>query len=176
MFVILFAFAAASPFQADVDKRVAEISARPEAIAPLERLLDLQDAVPRKVWESALFKVEKQTLHPLVRARLELALAEIDDDHGRDGGKRRAGLGIIQDWRIAGPYDNEGRKGFEAAYPPEKGDPKVVWREARAVRGVLSLDAWLRPDTNRVGYAEATVQGDGELTLRAGSTGAIKVW
>ena len=174
MFLLLLALA--SPFSADLDKRVAEINARPEAIAPLERLLDLQDAVPRAEWEAALAKLEKLALHPLVRARLELALAEVDDDHGRAGDKRRAALGVIDKWRIAGPYDNEGRKGFDAAYPPEKGAKEVAWREARAVRGVLSFDAYLRPDTNRVGYAEATLELAGDVALRVGSTGAIKVW
>src|SRR5262249_58518465 len=130
--------------------------------------------VRRGSFEGALAKVEKQPLHPLVRARLQVALAEAERDRGdaKAAQKRLDDLGIIRKWRIAGPYDNEGRKGFDAVYPPEKGDASVKWRDVETVRGVLSFDGYLRPDTNRVGYAETTIDSSGDVGIGVGPVGA----
>jgi tetratricopeptide (TPR) repeat protein len=104
-------------------------------------------------------------------------------------------LGYATRFRVVGPFDNEGKSGFETVTPPEekKLEPAdlaatydgrerpVRWRELpeRTVRrGFLPLGALLRPRQNVCALAETFVYSDvaQPLTLWAGAGGAIKVY
>lgn len=104
-------------------------------------------------------------------------------------------LGFAARYRVIGPFDNEGKAGFDAVSPPEekKLEPAdmtasyagrerpVRWRELpeRAIRrGFLPLGALLRPRQNVCALAETFVYSDiaQPLTLWAGAGGAVKVY
>ncbi len=103
-------------------------------------------------------------------------------------------LGYVQRWRVIGPFDNEGKAGFEREFPPEAGRDEPVDLAAehqgkvRAVRwrtypeitrfGYVNFDAVLRPFENVCGFAETFVHSERArpLSLWVGAGGAVKVW
>jgi cellulose synthase operon protein C len=130
--------------------------------------------------------------HPEVRALARFRLADVERARGNP--QRSAALlrrlGFVQAWRIAGPFDDEGKRGFEAVYPPEKGIDlaaampgkvrDVSWRELPAeavVDGFVHLGAVLRPSREVVAYALAVVDAprDERVRLWFGASGAAKV-
>src|SRR5262249_7620929 len=144
---------------------------------------DLEELLPAET-----FTIDKPA-HPLVAAHAAWLRAIAAEARGR---REPLDLGLLETWSVVGPFDNEGKKGFSEVYPPEKettwegartyrGKERAVgWRAADPVirRGVVPLDGLLRPDTNVIGYAVAFFQleGDADVAVRVGSTGAIKVW
>ena len=103
-------------------------------------------------------------------------------------------LGYIQEWLLAGAFDNEGKRGFQTALPPEAGqaqalDPgaryqgkerPVTWRTSSraSLFGYTNFDAHFRPTENVCGFAATTVHSPRPqpLALWVGAGGAIKVW
>ena len=103
-------------------------------------------------------------------------------------------LGYITRWRIVGPFDNEGKSGFEREEPPEAGRRAELLKEAvfpgkaRPVAfraypqvsplGYVNLDAVYRPNNNACAIAENVVESprDQELNLWVGAGGAVKVY
>lgn len=91
---------------------------------------------------------------------------------------------FITDWLIAGPFPNEGDKGFDATYPPEQAKSldealKVAeWRRVSAPDGVLNLLPHFKPNTNVVAYALAVIDAPSETVteLLIGSDDGVKVW
>ena len=99
-------------------------------------------------------------------------------------------LGLLGNWRIIGPFDNERGTGFLSAYAPEKGIDfdgaaegkarEVRWRtlprQTRA--GYVNFDEMLRPRNEALAYAvtfiEAAAQSN--LALRLGSDESYRVW
>ena len=148
------------------------------------------------------------------RAQAVLALGRLADDPGADpelralararqaaqelarGNVQRSAmllgrLGFVERWLVAGPFDDEGKKGLEAVYPPEKtldlaarmqGKVREVsWRAAPAeavVRGAVQLEALLRPANEVVAYALAVVDSPRAQPVRLwfGGSGRAKVW
>jgi tetratricopeptide (TPR) repeat protein len=92
---------------------------------------------------------------------------------------------------VTGPFDDEGRRGFAAAYPPEQGIDlaarmpgkvrEVAWRalprEAFS-EGFVHLGAAVRPSREAVAYALAVVEAprDERVQLWLGASGAAKVF
>jgi tetratricopeptide (TPR) repeat protein/transglutaminase-like putative cysteine protease len=131
--------------------------------------------------------------HPEVRAWARLALAEVYRARGSLSRAQAelARLGLVREWLVAGPFDNEGKKGFDAVYPPEVGqDPaaampgkvrEVRWRPLppEAVQlGFADLGAAMRPVRETVAYALATLESPREQRVRLylGGSGALKLW
>lgn len=98
-------------------------------------------------------------------------------------------LGIVRDWLMVGPFDNERGSGFDVAFPPEAGvDPDAVmpgkerdvtWRTIPVghALGRVFVDAMLRPNTQAVAYLATAVRGGGEpVVLRFGTTCSYKVF
>src|SRR5262249_39585939 len=158
------------------------------------RLTDLEESVAIKSFTSALRRATADISQPLVRAHAELLMAGLEQ---RTGDRRAAAaclgtLGIVDQWWVVGPFDNEGRKGFDTSYPPEEektfdasrsypGKERTVgWRRIGPFvrQGVVALDALVRPDSNVVAYASAWIEltQPADLAVRVGSAGAIKVW
>ncbi len=103
-------------------------------------------------------------------------------------------LGYVRSWRVVGPFDNEGKQGFdrETAVESDRLGPwdadarfpgrerSVAWRAYPDVShyGYVDLDAVLRPNANVCGYAETFVHSERAqpLGLWVGNGGAVKVW
>ncbi len=103
-------------------------------------------------------------------------------------------LGYVRAFRLIGPFDNEGKRGFDETLAPEEhlrepvnldasyqGRERMVrWRVVPEIvqGGYVSFDAMLRPAENVCGFAETTLQFDKAqpATLWVGGGGAIKVY
>ena len=95
-------------------------------------------------------------------------------------------------WYYAGPFDNDDRKGFEKAFPPEKEidlskeypgkrGAKVVWKEGKFKDGEVSrLDLFQPPQLNRRAivylYRELDFGRDIDLPVSLGSDDTLTVW
>jgi cellulose synthase operon protein C len=124
-----------------------------------------------------------------LRARLRLRMG--DPDASRAETEQ---LGFVTDWRIVGPFDNEGKTGFDRVYPPERDrmappaldeafggrERPVRWRIYPDVthHGLVSFDAALRPRANVCAYAETLLDSPRAqpLSLWIGGGGATRVW
>jgi tetratricopeptide (TPR) repeat protein/transglutaminase-like putative cysteine protease len=199
----------ANPFAAEVQERLERLrreAGRPEAVVALLGVLDpwdhgrqadLWDYAPAAAIEALLREAAGPRSHPLVRARAELLLAVAADRRGdaAEAARRRAAVGLITEWLVAGPFDNEGRGGYAAAAPPEaeaagptpmqaryagKDRRQVGWRRypPLASAGFVGLAPVIKPDANACAYAVTYVESPGaqDAAVRVGSGGAVKVW
>ncbi len=100
-------------------------------------------------------------------------------------------LGYVRRWRIVGPFDNEGKAGFERVMPPEEAQRAPVVADAeyagseRPVRfreypditrfGYVDFDATMRPYVNVCGFAEPFVRSESArpISLWVGAGGAV---
>ena len=99
-------------------------------------------------------------------------------------------FGLIQNWKLVGPFDNKDEKGFYVAYPPESGvdfnasydalDGSVTWKDHTTgdSMGVVDLN---KAVDNRQGvliYAATTftVPKDRKLQIRFGTPNGWKLW
>jgi len=100
-------------------------------------------------------------------------------------------FGFITRWKLIGPFDNSGGKGFSVAYPPEvkvdlagkyagKADKEVVWIEHTTAEkyGEVDLNKALGKNKGAAAYAVAEFRAAAEtpVEIRIGSISAIKVW
>jgi hypothetical protein len=110
-------------------------------------------------------------------------------------------LGFLMDWRLIGPFDGGGQKGFQLSYPPEKnvdlngeltgqGDKKLRWVRYRAVEPTHTSGARhqalvnLREkdalgdadDAVAFAYTEFTVAKSGEVEFRGAADDNFTVW
>ena len=197
-----------SPFDQEVShrrQRFATESARPNsasAVVPVLGLSELWDQVTdRALLREALAEMgqPRPTVSELVRAEAkwheQLVRRHVGDQSGAKDAQRQ--LGLLSSFAVVGPFDNDGRKGHQAVYPPEieKAAPGVAtrypgkspalpvsWRvipESQLARdGSIPLDAWLRPETEGTAYALTYVKSATRQTVavRVGSSGAVKVF
>jgi len=99
-------------------------------------------------------------------------------------------LGLLEAWRVIGPFDNERGGGFAEPYPPEteldlegtydgKKRP-VSWRAlpVTPLAGLVNLDALFEPDDEALAYALTFVASETEqtLALRVGSDEGYAAW
>ena len=103
-------------------------------------------------------------------------------------------LGYVTSWQLIGPFDNEGKQGFERAFGPEEAamqpfaaavrypgkEREVAWRPYPPISrvGYVDFDALFRPRQNVCGYAQTTVHSERAqpLALWVGAGGATKIW
>ena len=167
----------------------------PRGIVPLAELAALAPDAPDLAHLVALLAhaADDRTSHPEVRALARLRLADLERARGnlqRSAAHLRR-LGFVGAWTVAGPFDDEGKRGFDAVYPPERGIDlaaampgkvrEVSWRPlAREAisQGFVRLGAALRPSREAVGYALAVVEAprDERVQLWLGASGAAKVF
>jgi hypothetical protein len=103
----------------------------------------------------------------------------------------QAHYGVIRRWAILTTFDNSGMKGFEIAYPPEKGVPlrgelagksgltvRLVEAETSDPQGKLDLNATLGKEMGAVAYAFAVVESPSErpIEVRVGTNNAVKIF
>ena len=124
-----------------------------------------------------------------MRARLLIRAGRLDD-------ARRVidDLGYVTRWQMVGPFDNEGKQGFDREDPPEAArrdafdanaryagkEREVAWRlnPSESWNGYTDMDALFRPYSSVCGYAETSVHSEREqpLSLWVGGGGATKVY
>ena len=100
-------------------------------------------------------------------------------------------FGFVLDWKLIGPFDNSGKKGFPVAYTPErevdfkaeydgKNGQKVKWTEHKTddAYGLVDLNKALTNHKGSITYAEAEFNSGKEQTvdLRLGTPNAWKIW
>jgi hypothetical protein len=99
-------------------------------------------------------------------------------------------FGFLQEWRLIGPFDNAGKVGFDAVYPPEEKieldaeyqgkTSRVRWIQHVTTHkhGVVDLNKALGKNMGAAAYAATTFEAAKErsIHIRAGSTNAVKIW
>ncbi len=136
--------------------------------------------------------LKSEKAHPVLKGHVEWFQANLErDSHQRKAVKARLKrLGFIKDWWVIGPFDNEGKGGFERPYPPEKEielkstykgrERDVRWRPFPPINGFgyQNLATVFRPNLQVCAFALAGVQSDKDqpVAIRIGSDDAIKVW
>ncbi|MDP6507292.1 MAG: hypothetical protein QF886_26930, partial [Planctomycetota bacterium] len=136
--------------------------------------------------------LKSEKAHPVLKGHVEWFQANLErDSHQRKAVKARLKrLGFIRDWWVIGPFDNEGKGGFERPYPPEKAielkstykgrERDVQWRQFPPINdfGYQNLATVFRPNLQVCAFALAGVQSDRDqpVAIRIGSDDAIKIW
>ncbi len=163
------------------------------AEAILEKISTTTEAATKQgETEKFLEGLDPQQLGPVLSGEVDsiragLALGKGDVDSAR---KLSSSLGIVRDWWVVGPFDNEQGRSFAKAYPPEKSvdlaatydgkDRQVAWRKVPvdAPLGQVDLDSLMRPNDQALAYAVCFVKSDVERSgaLRLGSDEAVKAW
>ena len=191
---------AANPYDVDNQKlaaRAAQQGRRPEGVLPLMRIWRRwDDSTPERTL-ALLDKLAKDPrLDPArrvyVRTLLARARARTGDADGLPAAFKE--LGYVTRWRVIGPFDNEGKGGFDTASPPEVKrmeapdleasypgrERPVAWREYPDISraGFISFGSVMRPRQNVCGYAETFVTSARKqpLSLWVGAAGAVKAF
>ena len=169
--------------------------ASPTAMAWLARIHDLEPTLADlsravRAYQGA---ADDTRAHPEVRALARHRLAALERSRGNlhRSDAELARLGFVRGWWIAGPFDNEGRRGLETSWPPEAGIDlaarfpgkarEVGWRplppEAQA-GGVAAVGTAVRPNQQVTIFALAVLQSPRQqrVRLRLGTSGAFRLW
>ncbi|HEV3345306.1 MAG TPA: hypothetical protein VG125_33320 [Pirellulales bacterium] len=104
-------------------------------------------------------------------------------------------FGFLLNWKVIGPFDNSGGRGFDVAYPPEQeinlaatydgkprdgGARRLEWRDTTTQDefGFVDLNTVLVRENGVVGYAWTEFWSDRErpAELRFGRDNAAKIW
>ncbi|MBS0202616.1 MAG: hypothetical protein JSS49_06920 [Planctomycetes bacterium] len=99
-------------------------------------------------------------------------------------------FGFLTEWYLAGPFDNTGMKGFNVAYPPEKGVDlaakyegklgEVTWQKLATSDeyGVFNVAKQTSPYKGAAMYAYTTFMTDKarSVDIRLGTPNAWKLW
>jgi transglutaminase-like putative cysteine protease len=163
-------------------------------------LLELWDNWDKSTPHKLVGELERLAKHPAVdtarKVLIETMLAQAKLRLGDPNavGKRFEELGYVTHLRVIGPFDNEGKRGFDAESPVEKKrteapdlvasypgrERPVAWRELPDVvrSGFVPFGAVMRPFENVCGLAETFVQSERArpLSLWVGAGGAVKVY
>ncbi len=162
----------------------------------LELMGNWDDTTPARTQSLLDTLARDRTLSPARRAYVGYLAARGQLRLGRPAEAERAmaALGFVTDWQVIGPFDNEGRAGFNTEMPPEtermaafdasaryRGrEREVGWRSYPHVSelGYVNFDAVFRPFQNTCGFATTTVHADRAraISLNFGAGGAIKVY
>ncbi len=176
----------------------------PEVYAALRRIWATSSRADPSEVEDALARAShSRKLTPAARAYAELLVAYARSRRGDLAGAkaRIAKLGYVDDWLVVGPFDNEGKGGFDRVFEPETEQalrsPMVPGRafsgKERAVRwrevpreafpyGWLDAGSLLRPEEKICLFAATFVRSKKPLerakkiSLWVGASGAFKVF
>jgi tetratricopeptide (TPR) repeat protein len=188
----------ADPSEAALAQAIAELrrsQAEPRAIAPLTRIRELEPLTSDLSRPAAAYRAsaDDPRAHPEVRALSRWYLAAVEDARGSPNraDAERQRLGFVRGWWIAGPFDNEGRAGFDRVFPPEEGidlDARfpgkartVGWRALPPeleFQGIAAIGTAVRPQREAVVYALSVpvVAREQRARLWIGASGAFRVW
>jgi hypothetical protein len=151
----------------------------------VQRVIDRAKALPpqeaRPVYLAALKAVRDEDQTNFVVAELKKLGQPVDLPRH---------FGFFTRWHVIGPFHNDGGKGFEAVFPPEKEikldaeydgkSGKVKWQafESKDDYGKLDFNKPLGMQKEVTGYAVTTFESPTErdAELRLGGKNAWKVW
>ncbi|MET0384879.1 MAG: DUF3857 domain-containing protein [Polyangiales bacterium] len=177
--------------------RVIRAGQEPGGLIPLLELWDRWDDSTPKALEAELTRIAQQPgLPPARKVLVETLIAQARLRRGEPAAvaKRFEELGYVTQFRVIGPFDNEGKRGFDLETPVEKKrmeapdllasypgrEREVTWRDLPDVvrSGFVPFGAVLRPYENVCGLAETFVQTETArpLSLWVGAGGAVKVY
>jgi len=176
-------------------KELARDRALPRAIVPLSVLHQMEDDLPDLARLAGVYAEvgrDPRAL-PEIRALALFHLAGLERSRGnlQKSTRELERLGFLSGWQVAGPFDDEGKRGFDAVYPPEEAidlagrypgkSREVGWRPVPPegqVMGFVSLGNLLRPNREVTVYALAVVDSprDQRADLWVGASGAVKAW
>ena len=157
-------------------KAAEKLGSSPSAVLPVLEILAASEEASPEVYQKEIGRLLlSRRLSPAVKAYL----ARAEADRMARGGDRVAAerrydeLGFLRQFRVVGPFDNEGRAGFTKIQGPEgqQNEPvslgaayegrerPVSWRLYPDIvrRGYVDLDTVLRPFENVCGIAETFV-------------------
>ncbi|MHC4973237.1 MAG: DUF3857 domain-containing protein [Planctomycetota bacterium] len=159
----------------------------------LEKLAILTETTTRhRESEAFLARFPGEQLGPVLDAcvRWHRARFRVAEGNGPGADELLAPLGLVHDWWILGPFDNERGRGFkrneleprkfalDQEYPGKV--RKVTWRRVpvRERFAYVNLNALLRPNNQCSAYAVAFLKSDTDqgAALRVGSDEALKIW
>ena len=169
--------------------------AEPQAIADLLRLDELRDdltdlgplsAALDQIITASKARSDVRALARFVRAQLSLSLGQLAQARAA-----AAALAQVRTWAVIGPFDNDGRSGLGAEYPPEKEgfvpgahypgkEHEVAWRTLPdpGPLGLVNLTSAIAPHVEVAVYAATvlpTARAQGGV-LHLGASGASKLW
>jgi len=191
------AFAARSALDRELDKEIARLVECPTAPDALLRLYAIDGlgwgtARDGRVRATYTWVLRRPDASPVLKAHALWFLAECDRRDGNllGAAEKHRRLGLITDWLVIGPFDNEGKSGFDAVYPPETeinldatydGKERAVrWRRYPDGLGsaFVELGAIFRPRIQSAAYALALIYSpvEQEAALRVGTDNAGKIW
>ncbi len=194
------AAAQVSPYEARQESLTREVLQRgrsPGALLPLLELWQLWEDVPRSGALSRLSRIVRsnrlsQENRQIARVLYGEALLRAGDLAGLRN--QVEDLGYLRSFFVIGPFDNDGKRGFDEPMPPETitqdgFDPMASWvgkghmRRWRQVpeglpMALVDLSELMWPRENVCAYATTSidVSRDKALTLWLGAGGAIRVW
>lgn len=162
------------------------VELRRDAIARLvdrgQQLIEAkQDTEAREVFRTALNGARDEDQIRTIVERLKVLGQEVDLPRH---------FGFLMHWKVIGPFDNRGREGFAASYPPEEkldaagqyagvgGD--VQWKDYVTTDdyGMVDFNSPFGKLKEATAYAwtEFTSDGEREAEIRLGCKNAWKVW
>ncbi|MCE9581330.1 MAG: tetratricopeptide repeat protein [Planctomycetes bacterium] len=131
-------------------------------------------------------------IHPLAeaQARNYRMLVNRGKSKFAEAEKEAVALGLVRDWFLCGPFDNESETGYKTAYGPEKdfgldktyegkhGNNAWFRSAARARYGAVDMAQLFRLNADVCAYAVAYVRSDSTrpVALRLAADGATKIW
>ncbi|HEX9399992.1 MAG TPA: DUF3857 domain-containing protein [Anaeromyxobacter sp.] len=165
------------------------------AVSALADLGGLADEVPDLARVASVLArlADDRSAHPEARALARFRLAGVERARGnlqRSAAHLRR-LGFVGGWSVIGPFDDEGKRGFDVVLPPEKAVDlgaklpgkvrEVAWRPLPPEvfsEGFVHLGAAVSPSREVVAYALAVVEAphDERVQLWLGASGAAKVF
>ncbi|HKP55752.1 MAG TPA: DUF3857 domain-containing protein [Polyangiales bacterium] len=178
-------------------QRVISAGKDPRGTVPLFELWDNWDrSTPSKLVGLLTRLASDARLTPDRRVQIETVLAHARLRLGEPTAvvKRFEELGFVTKFRVIGPFDNEGKSGFDKSTPVEDKrmeapdlqatypgrERPVSWRELPDITrsGFVSFGAMMRPLENVCGLAETFVKSERArpLTIWVGGGGAVKVY
>ncbi|MEM9075061.1 MAG: hypothetical protein AAGE52_41575, partial [Myxococcota bacterium] len=181
-----------------LEREVVRSGRSARGVLPLLRLVRFGGDTSPGTTKAALERIARnRRVAPPLRALATAYGARFFIDAGEPGRAEETydELGYLRDWRIMGPFDNEGRGGYSRELPPEAArnrpvdlnasfrgrEREVRWRTYPKVvdrYGYVNLDAVMRPWVNVCSVAETFVRVDRArpMSLWLGAGGAAKVY
>ena len=178
-------------------ERVIASGAGARGIIPLLELWDNWDSsTPQKLQAELARLAVHPAVPPARKVLVETMLAQARLRRGDVGAVagRFEELGYVSDFRVIGPFDNEGKRGFDQVTPVEEKrmeapdlqmsyqgrERQVSWRDIPEVvrSGFVPFGAVMRPFENVCALAETFVNSKTArpLSLWVGAGGAVKVY
>ena len=188
---------ARSAFDRELNEEIARLVEDPAAPEALLRLYAIDGLKRVAAWDGRVQAAYSWVLRapaasPVLKGHALWFLAEVDraEDNLLGAAEKHRRLGLITDWLVVGPFDNEGKTGFDEVYPPEEetnldvaytGKERMVrWRRYPSGLGSAFVDlaAVFRPRVNVAAYALTFLYSpvEQEAALRFGTDDAVKLW